>query len=560
MSGWRLPFGADLIAPDRTRFRLWAPTQARVGLAIEGGPLLPMASAGDGWFELEAPVGAGTAYRYRLDDGRLVPDPASRAQPAGVHGPSLVVDRAYTWRHGDWRGRPWTEAVLYELHAGLMGGFAGVERELPRLAALGVTAIELMPVADFPGRRNWGYDGVLPFATAAAYGPPAALKSLIDAAHSLGLMVFLDVVYNHFGPDGNYLRLYAPQFFRGDLASPWGQALDFRRPEVRAFFTQNALYWLEEYRFDGLRLDAVHAIPEPDWLDEMAAEVRALRPRAHLVLEHDGNVAAHLSRQFDAQWNDDAHHVLHVLLTGECDGYYEDYGDPVPKLARALGEGFVYQGEMSRHRGRRRGTPSGDLPPTAFVLFLQNHDQIGNRPAGDRLTASCPAPALEAAIALQLLCPQIPLIFMGEEEASQTSFQFFTDHAEPLASAVREGRRREFAGFTGFAGEVPDPNSPATFERSRPAADSTLGSARLELYRQLLAIRRSEIVPRLSGARSLGAQVIGPKAVLARWRMGDGVTLAIAANLDDQPVPMAPTGKVLFDSPIPAPATVAWLE
>jgi len=270
---------------------------------------------------------------------------------------------------------------------------------------------------------------------------------LVDAAHGLGLMIFLDVVYNHFGPDGNYLGAYAPAFFRNDRHTPWGSAIDFGRREVRRFFTENALYWLMEYRFDGLRLDAVHAIGAPDWLDELAAEVRAtVEPgrHVHLVLEHDGNAAHHLRNGFDAQWNDDAHHVLHVLLTGEADGYYADYADrPAERLARCLAEGFAYQGEPSAYRkGELRGAPSADLPPTAFVLFLQNHDQIGNRPFGDRLTTHAQAEAIEAAVALQLLCPQIPLIFMGEEGASTTPFLYFTDHHGELARAVREGRRR----------------------------------------------------------------------------------------------------------------------
>ena len=285
-------------------------------------------------------AGPGARYRYRLADGLAVPDPASRAQGRDVHDPSLVVDpRAYRWRHPDWRGRKWPETVLYELHAGSLGGFAGVAARLPDLAGLGITAVELMPVNDFPGQRNWGYDGVLPFAPDAAYGAPDELKALVDAAHGLGLMIFLDVVYNHFGPDGNYLAAYAPGFFRTDIATPWGAAIDFRRPEVRRFFIENALYWLMEYRFDGLRFDAVHAIAAPDWLDEMAAEVRAtVEPgrHVHLVLEHDGNVADHLRQGFDAQWNDDAHHVLHVLLTGEADGYYADYAERAGRAPGAL--------------------------------------------------------------------------------------------------------------------------------------------------------------------------------------------------------------------------------
>jgi 1,4-alpha-glucan branching enzyme len=533
-----LPFGATLIGKDRTRFRLWAPAQQTVAVDVEGLAPLPMTRGDGGWFTTEARCGAGARYRYRLDDGRLVPDPASRAQAGDAHGPSLVVDPgAYRWRNVGWSGRPWQDAVIYELHAGVLGGFRGVEGELARLAALGITAVELMPVAAFPGGRNWGYDGVLPFAPAAAYGSPDDLKALVDAAHGHGLMTFLDVVYNHFGPDGNYLAAYAPQFFRDDIATPWGPAIDFRRRGVRQFFTENALYWLMEFRFDGLRFDAVHAIPEPDWLDEMAAQVRATVERGrhvHLVLEHDGNVASH--------------------LTGEHDGYYADYADdPARRLARVLAEGFAYQGEPSGHRGgKSRGTPSGHLPPAAFVLFLQNHDQIGNRALGERLTALSDPAALEAAIALLLLCPQIPLLFMGEEVASRSPFLFFTDHNEQLATAVREGRRREFASFASFLAQqgsaLPDPNAVETFERSIPQPDPERGTAREELYRKLLAIRRAELMPRLSGARALDAKTIGPAAVLARWRLNDGAVLTLAANLGEAGAGVPPTaGRVLFE-------------
>jgi malto-oligosyltrehalose trehalohydrolase len=501
-----------------------------------------MSQSGDGWFELDADCGAGTHYRYLLQDGMTVPDPASRAQAGDVHGWSVVVDpTSYQWRLSQWRGRPWHETVLYELHVGAFGGFNGVARELPRLAALGITAIELMPITEFPGARNWGYDGVLPFAPECSYGTPDELKALIDAAHDNGLMIFLDVVYNHFGPDGNYLPVFAPEMFRDDATTPWGPAIDFRRKEVRRFFTDNALYWLIEYRFDGLRFDAVHAITEPDWLDEMAAEVReTVEPdrEIHLVLENDNNTASHLARDFDAQWNDDGHHIFHVLLTGEHESYYRDYADdPAARLARCLKEGFIYQGEPSHHRdGKPRGTPSGNLPPTAFVLFLQNHDQIGNRAFGDRLTTLADPAALEAAIALQLLCPQIPLLFMGEEQASTSPFLFFTDHNEKLANAVRDGRRREFAGFSQFSdpvhlAQIPDPNAVETFERSRPMAHPGYAGVRELLYHNLLALRRTEIVPRIEDTHALDANAVGPAAVLARWRMGDGSLLVIASNL-----------------------------
>ncbi|MGV6871872.1 malto-oligosyltrehalose trehalohydrolase [Pseudochelatococcus sp. B33] len=557
-----MPFGAT-VTDRETVFRLWAPAQQAVSLVVEGQPPVPMEAEGGGWFEARLPVGHGTPYRFRLDDGSLVPDPASRAQAEGVHGPSLVIDpTAYRWRNPGWMGRPWAETVLYELHAGVCGGFRGVAARLPGLAELGVTAVELMPVADFPGQRNWGYDGVLPFAPDTAYGSPEDLKALVDRAHDLGLMIFLDVVYNHFGPDGNYLAAYAPDFFRHDKATPWGPAIDFRQPQVRRFFTENALYWLMEYRFDGLRLDAVHAIGEPDWLDEMADEVRrAVEPgrRVHLVLEHDGNVASHLAGGFDAQWNDDAHHALHVLLTGETEGYYGDYASaPSKALARVLAEGFAYQGEPSPHRGNAlRGTPSGALPPTAFVLFLQNHDQIGNRALGERLTTLADAGAIEAAVVLQLLAPHIPLIFMGEEWGSKAPFLFFTDHGPELADAVREGRRGEFASFAAFSdpqaqARIPDPNDEATFLRSDPAPfdPSDRGQAkRLSLYSRLLAIRREALVPRLDGACALGAEAIGPAAVAARWRLGDGAILTIVANLGEDAVVTAPAaGPLLFES------------
>ena len=544
-----MKFGATYLGDNRTRFRLWAPGQPGVSVEIDG-QLLPMTPQPDGWFEAESQCGPGASYLYRLSTGEAVPDPASRAQADDVHGPSLVVDPgAYRWRHPEWTGRPWPETVLYELHAGTCGGFAGIQADLDRLAGLGITAVELMPVSDFPGTRNWGYDGVLPFAPDRAYGTPDELRALIDAAHERRLMMFLDVVYNHFGPDGNYLGLYAPQFFRNDIKTPWGSAIDFHQPAVRRYFIENALYWLTEYRFDGLRFDAVHAIADQQWLDEMADEVRrTVKDRhVHLVLEHDGNVADHLRRGYDGQWNDDAHHAFHVLLTGEGDGYYSDYAEaPAQRLARCLAEGFAYQGEPSAYRqGETRGTPSSDLPPTAFVLFLQNHDQVGNRPLGDRLTAITHPDALKAAITLQLLAPNIPLLFMGEERMSRAPFQFFTDFQGELATAVREGRRREFAAFTRFSGEdIPDPNAAETFERSK--VPSTGDDS---FHRRLLQVRQKEIVPRLPGAKSIGATPISDTAVSARWRLGDGTVLAMAANFDEQPCRLTPPGgRCLFAS------------
>jgi maltooligosyltrehalose trehalohydrolase len=559
-------FGARRQADGSVRFRLWAPAQETVSVAIESGGLLPMQRSSDGWFEATAPVPDGTRYRYRLADGLMVPDPASTAQAPDVHDASVVATIAFNWQHPDWLGRPWTEVVLYEVHAGAAGGFRAIRRDLPRLKELGVTAIELMPVNDFPGTRNWGYDGVLPFAPDSAYGSRDDLKELVDAAHGLGLMMFLDVVYNHFGPDGNYLAAYAPQFFRDDLKTPWGPAIDFRRREVRDYFTSNVLMWLTEFRFDGLRFDAVHAIREQDWVQEMAAVVRAtLDPRrqVHLVLEHH-NAASHLRGAIDAQWNDDGHNVLHVLLTNETSGYYADYSDqPAVKLARVLSEGWVYQGEKSAYLGAPRGEPSADLPPYAHVLFLQNHDQVGNRAFGERLTTLTSKAALEAAITLQILCPQIPLLFMGEETASRTPFLFFTDHHNELADAVRAGRRQEFAGFAEFADpgkceRIPDPNAPATFAASVPRPES---SERFALYQRLIALRMTEIIPRLPGTVSLGAAAIGPKAVSACWRMGDGSRLTIVTNLGTETMSLGtPAGRLLYATGRTGPMTAVYLE
>ena len=538
-----MPYGAELQADGRTRFRLWAPNVERVQLELDREGTRPMRALNDGWHECLRAAPAGTRYRFHVRDGRRVPDPASRLQHDGdVHGASVVVDPcSYAWRHADWSGRPWHEAVIYELHVGACGGFRGVHAMLPRLRALGITAIELMPIAQFPGTRNWGYDGVLPFAPAAAYGTPDDLKALIDEAHGQGLMLLLDVVYNHFGPDGNYLGQYAGPFFRSDgPPTPWGAAIDVAVPQVGDFFVHNALYWLQEFRFDGLRLDAVHALHNPAWLSSLAARVRDASGgrQVHLVVENEAN-QSHLlgARGFEAQWNDDFHNALHVLLTGETAGYYGAYAeDAIGKLACCLAEGFAWQGEPMR--GQPRGESSGHLSPLCFIDFLQNHDQIGNRAWGERLTALAGPTLLEAAYALMLLTPAVPLLFMGEEWASHRPFLFFTDHqTEQLRTAVRDGRRKEFAEFDGHGGsDVPDPNALATFERSRldpREAGSPEGLARLTLIRLLLALRKQHLAPHLEQARPLGARAIGPRALQAGWQLGDA-RLRVYCNLGDQ--------------------------
>lgn len=544
-------FGAQLLrawhGASHTRFRLWAPSAQSASVVIND-VAYPLQAQADGWYQAEIECGAGTHYKFETADaeGNLLrfADPASRAQAGDIHDASIVVDPlAYHWQFPLWHGRPWHETVLYELHVGVLGGFEAVQHQLAGLAELGITAIELMPVADFPGTRNWGYDGVLLYAPDASYGTPEQLKALVDTAHGLGIMVFLDVVYNHFGPDGNYLGAYAQPFFRNDIHTPWGQAIDFGKHEVREFFTENALYWLREYHFDGLRFDAVHMISEQDWLVEMGQRIRQeihSDRHVHLVLEHDGN-AAHLlgnthDAPFNAQWNDDGHHVLHTLLTGENDHYYQDYAtQPAEKLARCLAEGFVYQGEATLTRNEPRGVPSAHLSPSAFVLFAQNHDQIGNRAFGERLSTLARPSALKAATALVMLSPQIPLMFMGDEIGATQPFLFFTSHNEELAQAVRDGRRQEFVAFAAFADaeqreKIPDPNAVETFMQSKPIASAHAQEWRTWIS-TLLHLRRTQLFHHLHGCRALGACVLGDAAVAARWQLNNGQVLAIAINL-----------------------------
>ena len=551
------PFGARL-TNDGASFRLWAPAAKRVDLLLDKPYAL--ARGDDGWFSADiAGVKPGARYKFRIDDEIDVPDPASAFQPDDVSGPSEVIDHgAYPWRATGWRGRPWQEAVLLETHVGTFtpeGTYRAMIGKLDHLVATGITALELMPLADFAGSRNWGYDGVLWYAPDSAYGRPDDLKTLIDEAHQRGLMVFLDVVYNHFGPEGNYLGRYAPTFFT-EAQTPWGSAIDYRVREVRAFAIENALYWLREYQFDGLRLDAVHAISEPGEISMLHDLSRAAGELAvetgrhiHLVLENDDNAARLLDvgedpprGKYRAQWNDDYHHAWHVLLTGETQGYYGDYTkSPLRDITRALASGFVYQGEASAHRGGQlRGEPSGALAPTAFVNFLQNHDQIGNRALGDRLENIAKPKAIEAALAITLLAPMVPMLFMGEEWGSKAPFPFFCDFQGDLANAVRQGRRKEFAGaYAKYGDEIPDPLEESTFQSAAldwDALNDAAGGGRLALVRDLLAIRRREIIPRLAGAAFGEAQAADDGLLTAIWRMGDGTTLSLLANLSDREI------------------------
>lgn len=558
-----MPFGVECRGDGSVRFRFWAPKLQRVEVALEGqnSRTLSLVRHDEGWFELVTREAcAGMRYSFQIDGRLKVPDPASRFQPSDVNGPSEVVNPSeFDWQDEEWRGLPWEEAIIYELHVGTFtreGSFAALQQKLDYLSKLGVTALELMPVSDFSGKRNWGYDGVLPYAPDSSYGTPEDLKNLIQAAHQKGLMVFLDVVYNHFGPEGNYLREYSPEFFTDRHRTPWGDAINFDgrgSRVIRDFFIHNALYWLEEYHFDGLRLDAVHAIVDdsvPDILTELAETVRKTfgeERHVHLVLENYDNAARYLDRDsqgqarwYNAQWNDDIHHVLHVLTTEEKDGYYSDYSQqPIQILGRCLTEGFAYQGDRSDYHQAVRGETSRHLPPTAFVSFLQNHDQVGNRAFGERITSLADEQAVKATIAILLLAPSPPLLFMGEEFAATTPFLFFCDFNGKLAADVTQGRRAEFAGFRQFRSQkmreqIPDPNNEQTFIRSKidwQSLEGEQGQNRLRFYRALLALRKKGILPLLHFTETCADfRTYAQGGIAVEWRLGDAV-LSLVANL-----------------------------
>ncbi|MBA4784282.1 MAG: malto-oligosyltrehalose trehalohydrolase [Rhizobiales bacterium] len=556
-------WGAEFVAAGEVRFRLWAPGQKEVVLRL-GTSETPMSRSDDGWFELLATgVSAGAEYCFVLSDGMTIPDPASRGQKSEVNGTSLVIDPTnYEWQNAAWKGRPWEEAVVYEFHIGTFtqeGTFRAAIEKLPHLAELGITAVEIMPVAQFAGNRGWGYDGVLLYAPHSAYGTPEDMKAFIDAAHGHGLMVLLDVVYNHFGPDGNYLPLVAPGFFHPEKHTPWGAAIAYETDAVRRFFIENALYWLEEYQIDGLRFDAIDQIgddeSEKHILVEIAERIRSELPgrHIHLTTEDARNITSLHERgadgsvpRFTAEWNDDLHNAIHVYATGETDGYYKDFADKTEYLvARTLAEGFAYQGEMSKQSGEARGVTSTGQPPVAFVDFIQNHDQVGNRAFGDRLLTLAGPEKVKALLSMLLLSPHIPLLFMGEEFGETRPFQFFTDFHGELAKAVRDGRRREFEGHAGHGHEeeeIPDPNAETTFTDCRldwakpQAAD---GADWMALTRQLLTLRRKIIVPMIRTAREAGGTILeaADGLVAVRWSFPGG-ELGMAINLGSEAKPL----------------------
>jgi malto-oligosyltrehalose trehalohydrolase len=583
----RLPFGAELDA-EGTRFRLWAPDATSVAVVLhdETRPSIPLTRCERGWYEGVASCGAGTRYCYRIDDELNVPDPAARFAPDGVQGPCEIIDpRAYEWHATGWEGLPWHRVVVYELHVGTFtaaGTFGAVIPRLRELAELGLNTIELLPIATFPGRRGWGYDGVLPFAPHPAYGRPDDLKLLVEAAHSVGIAVVLDVVYNHFGPQGNYLHRYAKSFFTERYHTPWGAALDFESAagrNVRDFFIENALYWLNEYQLDGLRLDAVHAIRDSSskhFVDELAEAIDrgpGQERHVHLILENHDNQVSRLQATGEvskAQWNDDFHHVMHVLMAEEVDGYYSSYADEtVRRLGRVLAEGYAYQGEPYGANREPRGEPSAKLSPTAFIDFLQNHDQIGNRAFGERLASLTRAEQLRAAFALLLLSPHVPMLFMGEEYGALQPFLYFCDYEGELAEAITKGRRGEFAQFTAFADagaleRIPDPNAPGTFEKSRLRWEerAQVGHREWLAYvRELLRLRAERIAPLVPFVRQGAAtyEVEGSRLTVSWPTHGQG-TLELMANMSDIPSEAAMTRATRLIHSSAASAATAQLQ
>lgn len=558
-------FGAE-VRSETTRFKLWAPLCKSIRLKLKGRrTLLDLQAQGDGWHRLEvADAGPGTRYKYVLPNGTEIADPASRYQPDNVEDFSEVIDpTAFVWTDLHWAGRPWEEAVIYELHVGAFtpeGTFSAAAQHLDHLAGLGITAIQLMPLGEFYGDYNWGYDGVLWFAPSSAYGRPEELKAFVDAAHRRQMMVFVDVVYNHFGATGNNLSSIAPIFTKTHK-SPWGEAINFDgkgAAVVRELAIENALYWVTEFNLDGLRFDAVHTIADDSTthiLEILAARVRAARPQryTHLIVENSENQERWLKRNsglqpvhYTAQWNDDMHHLLHSAATGENTGYYSDFDNlraRFDKLGRSLAEGFAYQGEFKKREGMARGEPSSGLPATAFVTYIQDHDQIGNRIMGDRITELASPDAIKALVSLYLLSPQIPMLFMGEEWAAKQPFPFFSDVPASLRQITREGRQEQLKQTP----EHEDPSKADVSATADPTSRQTFVSAKLDwtalrqrehrdwlnYYRTLIDLRRMEIVPRLAQIEGFSShhQMLGDNSVLVDWRLGDGSILRLYLNL-----------------------------
>lgn len=540
--------GATIVSGG-VHFGVWAPAAATVEVVIESGEDVlrsPMEAGENGVFEVTVSgIGAGTLYRYAVDGAAGTPDPRSRFQPLGVHGPSEVIDLdAFAWSDDSWGGLGRDNLSIYELHVGAYtpkGTFAALTQQLPALRELGVRAIELMPVADFPGRWNWGYDGVDLFAPSRAYGRPEDLQALVDRAHTLGLGVLLDVVYNHFGPDGNYLRSYSRDYFTDRHHTPWGEAIDYDGPRsrfVRDFVIDNAIQWVADYHFDGLRLDAADTIRDesrPNILQELQERTRASVDREIVLIAeeaiNDVRTIKPVSQGgygLDAIWADDFHHEMRVVLSNAWEGYFADFAGTMDELTKALNEGFIYQGEVSAYWGKRRGTQVTDEPATAFVITLQNHDQIGNRPFGERLHQQIDQERLLVATAVLLLAPETPLLFMGQEFAASTPFLFFSDHHDALGKRVTEGRRKEFGSFRAFSSAtsqhlIPDPQAESTFRASTLRLDERTNHAAIYRYHQrLLQLRHNDpVFDRQDRSASRATPIGGNALSLHRWRDGD---------------------------------------
>jgi malto-oligosyltrehalose trehalohydrolase len=511
-------------------------------------------------------VKVGDKYYFKIDGNLKVPDPLSKYQPLDVNGPTEIFESKFDWEDdGNWKGLPWNETVIYELHIGTFspsGTFQGVIEKLDYLKSLGITALELMPIADFSGTRNWGYDCVLLFAPDSIYGNPDDLRELVKQAHKRGLQVFLDVVYNHFGPEGNYLSVYAKsEFFENNKSTPWGEAINYNSTFVRNFYIQNAFYWLEEFHIDGLRFDAVHSVIDesnPHLIKEIAQKVQekfCKKRHIHLMLENDDNDSDFLKSKFVAQWNDDVHHALHVALTKEENGYYADYSfeaasKPISYyLAKTLCEGFAYQGEKSVYRnGKKRGKPSANLPSCQFINFLQNHDQVGNRTFGERISHIVQSKqALQTAIALNLLSPSIPLLFMGEEWSASTPFLYFCDFEESLSNAVFEGRKNE-SNDENLIQNISNPAEADTFEKSKlnweEQKDNPYNDM-LSFYKSLLKLRAEKLIPAFEKIDSGKKEytLINDYAFHIKWHLNNSKfqSFNIVANMSDE--------KVLIDTP-----------
>jgi maltooligosyltrehalose trehalohydrolase len=554
---WRLPLGANVV-PGGVEFRVWSPASEAVDVIVYGPDaeaVHPLAAEADGWFSgVVRGIGAGARYKYRLDGGDAFPDPASRSQPDGVHEPSEVVDpTSFGWTDDGWKGVPLEELSIYEVHVGTAtgeGDFDALAARLGEIAALGVTAVEPLPLAEFPGARNWGYDGVYLYAPESSYGGPEAFRRFVDAAHARGLAVILDVVYNHLGPEGNYLHaLTGGRYFTDRHHTPWGDAIDYANPAVREFAIQNAIHWAREYHVDGLRLDATHAILDDSpthVLTELQQRVRAALPAdRHFVLiaedeRNDERVVLSAGHGLDGVWADDLHHQLRRHLAGDHEAYFADYTGSIDDIVRTLRQGWFYEGQESKNHGVPRGTPANALPPAAFVHCIQNHDQVGNRALGDRLTDSVPLAAYRAASALLLLSPYTPLLWMGQEWAASTPFQYFTDHPAELGRLVTEGRRREFGRFSAFADpavreRIPDPQAPETFERSRLCWQERTWMPHagvLALYRELLRLRHSHPALRRRDRDSFAVAALGPHALALRRTGEDGGALLLVVSFD----------------------------